>query len=113
MCEKMEELVIKPRPLDMTGEWVEQVNGRADRIKEDRQKQNSWEEQQKALARTRKRANHILCGLLFGFSLIVAGGWCLNHVAVVPAWIAISISIAGVAAYFLTLGWVIGYRCRR
>lgn len=99
--------------LNMTGGWDHQVNGRADQAEEDRRKMRSWEEQQKAMMKRRKRTNRLLYGLSFGLILIIAGGCSLNYVNGIPQWVSIAISIVGVAALYFTLGWISGYKCRR
>lgn len=104
--------VASPRPLNMTGDWDEQVNGRADRAEHDRNQQIIRNNQQIAIDKARKRANWILAGIMVGLALIVVGGCSLNYIRVIPAEVSISVAIIGVAAYMFSLGYVLGHRRR-
>lgn len=113
MCEKMEELVMEPRPLDTTGGWEKQVNGHHAKKVADGQKKISWAEQQKANRRAEKRANRAMNAVALGLALIVAGGVYLNYVDGFPIWVAASVSVCGMAIFSFVIGWICGHRCRR
>ena len=129
---KMEEFVNESRPLNMTGGWDEQVNGRADAAEEARKqqaawaeeertrrlaeearkRQAAWEEEQRAKVRAQKRARWISFWILFGLAMILAGGIAMNYVEGFPFPMAVGLAILGVAAYMFTLGWIIGHKAR-
>lgn len=113
MENKMEELVMEPRPLNTTGGWETQVNGKADEVEADGRRRISWAEQQKANRRAEKRARRAMNAMAMALALIVAGGVYMNYVDGFPIWIAASVSVGGMAILSFVIGWIFGHRCRR
>lgn len=126
-------ITMESRPLNMTGGWDQQVNGRADKAEEVRKQQaeraaemrskeraeearkrhTAWEEELKAKKLAEKRARWIHFGIMLGLALIVYGGVAMNYVAGFPFPTAVGIAILGVAAYMFALGWLLGHKARR
>ena len=100
-------------PLNMTGDWEQQVNGRAKRTDDQLEMEKKFWAEETARQKAQTRANRAMYGFCFGLLLIVAGGCCLNYVNGIPQWVSIAISIVGVAAFYFTLGWIFGHKCRR
>lgn len=112
MCDKMEELVIESKPLDMTGGWDEQVNGKADKVEGNRKARISWAEQQKARKVAERRARRLMYSIMLGLALIVAGGITMNYVEGFPFPFAVGLATLGVAVYMFAIGWILGHKAR-
>ena len=96
-----------------SAEWDTQVNGRADKADEDRQKKLSWAQQQKANRQAEKRARRAMNAVAVALALIAAGGIYLNYVEGFPVWIAASVAVSGIAILAFVIGWICGHQARR
>ena len=107
---KMEELVIAPKPMSMDAEWSELVNSRADKAEEERQRRMSWAERQRAsrMAQAHRMLNVVAAAL----GMIAAGGIFLNDSAF-PLWIGASLAMGGVTTLAFVVGWVFGHKGTR
>lgn len=111
--EKMENLVIESRPLDMSGEWEKQVNGRADEAEADRLRHLDWEKKQKANRRASQRIQRLMSLFALAVALITAGGVYLNYVDGFPLEIAVSVVVFGNSLLMFLVGWIFGHKARR
>lgn len=113
MCEKMENFVKESRPLDISGGWEKQVNGRADEVEAQGRRQMSWAEQQEANRRAAQRIQRLMSLFALAVALIVAGGVYLNYVDGFPIDIAVCIVAFGNSLLMFLVGWLFGHQARR
>ena len=112
MCEKMEDLVIEPRPLDASGGWDQQVNGKARRLDESREMEHKYWAKEAARRKAERRIRRIMNAIAFALALVIVGGVYLNYVEGFPIWIAASVTVTGIALLFFVIGWLFGRRSR-
>ena len=113
MCEKMENFVNESRPLDISGGWEKQVNGRADEIEAEGRRRISWAEQQEANRRATQRIHRLMSLFALAVALIIAGGVYLNYVDGFPLPVAAGVAVAGNSLFMFLVGWLFGHKARR
>lgn len=110
MREKMEELVMEPKPMYMDAEWCRLVNSRADKAEEERQKRANLAEQKKE--NRREREHRMLNAMSVALGMIAAGGIFLNDAAF-PLWIGASMAMGGITILAFVMGWITGHKDRK
>lgn len=109
---KMEELETTPHPLTLDGGWEQQVREKAKREAARREMDKKKAAEEEARRRAIKRANRTMRLLCLALALITAGGILMNYIGELPLGISVSVTIGGMAMFFLVLGIMIGRRYR-
>lgn len=108
MYEKMEELKITPRPLNLKDGWDQQVNSNAKRKEDQLEMEKKHRAEEEKRRQYMKRANRMLRLFCLGLALIAAGGIYMGTVEEIPKEIAIAVVITGVGLSCFTVGLLAG-----